>query len=1097
VRAKNQGGGHATLTLSLNASGNRMRKLWIIPLALLLVVPIAVFSLLSMPAVLVKALHWGTAAFTDYRLEVQGLQVSPAGMSGRFDTLSLYPQDSDGPALITVLAFEGRSRFADLWHTDLEATSLKSSSIVVYVSADDDNEDPTPAQWLQYLRFLPGELEVDTVHVVNKDGDVSIFPLRNIRGGRVGRNAFHATLLADLDGAPLDITVDLTAQEILSDKGSIQFKAQLAAPEAGTQGSLSGQVTASGESLQFDVTVDAAFARVETFMKAFPEAPPLAGALALQGKLKGDLGSFSLSDARFELDNRPAYYFEASGSMVSQGSPDPGLALIASGELDSAKYFLRWLDVDLSPLGGIRASIALSGTVANPAIEQLTVVTTSSEGLWIALNGSSGPGSLGSTKLPPDTDFTLHAFAPSLAVLGPWLGQAPSVDPGPWELSAELRENDGALRVDNISGRLGRADGTRLQVAGEIAQVALDTATRSERASGIELAVSATSNDLQEAGHWLGADLPPGFSLDSKARISGTDAELILTEGSGQISHEYLTVDISKLSTRFSRDAAYTPANVRATLQALAPEASALGSFAALELPSLGALSVDAVLTYAAAQASLSDIRAALHGAPGDLLITGTLNDMTGAREFNLVTEVQTLNLDALLASFVPDLQPSAGLGNLRGSFALRGAQSAYTLDDLELNSPENAALNLHVSGEAQYREADWRTVASIRYASKDRDWLETLTGLPLKPVAGEIQLTADTHSGQLQADARLDETDLALSVELTHNSGTLDSLQAALSSAVVRLEDLGLQAAGTNANAADPQQGEDVDAGTRKTSVQQLLAKLPRYPVELSLQVGSLQGEITRFDDINVHVSGSGTTYLLDQFDFSYDTAPAAIRGIVDISLDPPGVSVAGQAESIPLNTLSRDLGIETDISGSLNLRGGVSAQGATGTELLQQLDGSMAFALENATVEGAAYDVLATGILTWLFSGAALEKSTFLDCTMAQFTLENGIARTDSLFVESPNMIATGIGSFDLPRRTLALTLTPRSKSRSIQFPSSISLRGDMTNPRTTVSPIAATLDISTEAMLFVPRLLVKIFGGSRSKPDTTRPCEVMLTQ
>jgi uncharacterized protein involved in outer membrane biogenesis len=313
----------------------------------------------------------------------------------------------------------------------------------------------------------------------------------------------------------------------------------------------------------------------------------------------------------------------------------------------------------------------------------------------------------------------------------------------------------------------------------------------------------------------------------------------------------------------------------------------------------------------------------------------------------------------------------------------------------------------------------------------------------------------------------------------------------------MVRLEDLGLQAASKDAGTPDAQQVTEVDADAQATSVQQLLAKLPRYPVDLALQVGSLRGEITRFDDINVHISGSGTTYLLDQFDFNYDTAPAAIRGIVDISLDPPGVSIAGQAQSIPLNTLSRDLGIETDISGSLNLRGGVSAQGATGAELLQQLDGSMAFALENATVEGAAYDVLATGILTWLFSGAALEKSTFLDCTMAQFTLEDGIARTDSLFVESPNMIATGVGSFNLPKRTLALTLTPRSKSRSIQFPSSISLRGDMASPRTSVSPIAATLDISAEAMLFVPRLLVKIFGGSRSQSDTTRPCEVMLAQ
>ncbi len=311
----------------------------------------------------------------------------------------------------------------------------------------------------------------------------------------------------------------------------------------------------------------------------------------------------------------------------------------------------------------------------------------------------------------------------------------------------------------------------------------------------------------------------------------------------------------------------------------------------------------------------------------------------------------------------------------------------------------------------------------------------------------------------------------------------------------MAHLADLGLQASDTQET--DYRPAHQLNKETGDTSLPRLLESLPRYPIDLRITLGSLQGEATRFDNINVHLTGSGTTYLLEQFDFNYDGAPAEIRGIVDVSLDPPGVSIAGQAQAIPLNTLSRDLGIDTDISGSLNLRGGISAQGATGKDILGQLDGSVAFALENATVEGAAYDVLATGILTWLFSGAALEKSTYIDCTMAQFALNDGVARTEDLFVESPNMIATGVGTFNFPERTLALTLTPRSKSRSIQFPSSISLRGDMASPRTSVSAIAATLDISAEAMLFVPKLLLKVFGGGRSKESARRPCQTLLQQ
>ena len=448
-----------------------------------------------------------------------------------------------------------------------------------------------------------------------------------------------------------------------------------------------------------------------------------------------------------------------------------------------------------------------------------------------------------------------------------------------------------------------------------------------------------------------------------------------------------------------------------------------------------------------------------------------------------------------MLTQFAADTKPPAELGSVSGGFTLRGTQADYVLSDLELSNTEDGSLGLRASGSGRYGNDGWSGAVSLNYGSDDRELLKALTGLSLNPVAGQANLTVDATSAQLQANAQLGNTALSLVGKATHTGGTIDGLQATLSSALVNLNDIGLQASGTEATDYRPTEQLDTDPDNR--SLQQFLTSLPRYPIDLRIQLDTLRGEATRFDDINVHVTGSGTTYLLDQFDFSYDAAPAEIRGVVDISLDPPGLSIAGQAQSIPLNTLSRDLGIDTDISGSLNLRGGLSAQGATGAELLQQLDGSMAFALENATVEGAAYDVLATGILTWLFSGAALEKSTFLDCTMAQFALENGVARTDSLFVESPNMIATGIGSFDLPKRRLALTLTPRSKSRSIQIPSSISLRGDMASPRTSVSPIAATLDISTEAMLFVPRLLVKIFGGGQSKSGATRPCEVLLTQ
>ena len=103
-----------------------------------------------------------------------------------------------------------------------------------------------------------------------------------------------------------------------------------------------------------------------------------------------------------------------------------------------------------------------------------------------------------------------------------------------------------------------------------------------------------------------------------------------------------------------------------------------------------------------------------------------------------------------------------------------------------------------------------------------------------------------------------------------------------------------------------------------------------------------------------------------------------------------------------------------------------------------VQSLDGSVAIALEDTIIQGGAYDVLATDLLAWIYSGAVLETSTHLDCTMARFDIKKGVARTDSIYVQSERMIATGKGIFDLPGQKMDLTITPRSRSRSFQIPS-----------------------------------------------------------
>ena len=251
------------------------------------------------------------------------------------------------------------------------------------------------------------------------------------------------------------------------------------------------------------------------------------------------------------------------------------------------------------------------------------------------------------------------------------------------------------------------------------------------------------------------------------------------------------------------------------------------------------------------------------------------------------------------------------------------------------------------------------------------------------------------------------------------------------------------------------------------------------------------ITGDNTNIEAFSIYVSGEDGQYTLRDFTVDYADTTAELRGIVDLNTQPPAVSLGIEAVAVPANAVSRDVGLDTDVSGTLTLRGGITAYGHNLDEMKPTLDGSIAVALKDAVIEGAAYDVLATDFLAWIYSGAALETSTTLDCTMALLEFDGGVVSTDTLFIETPKMIATGEGELDMVKERIDLTITPMSKSRAIQVPSSVRIRGPLGNVTPIISPVKAVMNVSAEALTLIPRLTMKMFGV-RPSNRKNQPCE-----
>jgi hypothetical protein len=754
------------------------------------------------------------------------------------------------------------------------------------------------------------------------------------------------------------------------------------------------------------------------------------------------------------LDNMPDYGFEAAGELYYSRDDDSRVHLIAAGEMSNLQYLVNWLDL------GAQASVSLSGTLEDPVIDNFVLITESAEGLAVNISGrlrSLNLNSLEEMSSAPDlNEIRVDARAPSIAVLERWTGET-GFEPGPWRASWITRGSRETLQLNDIVLEAGTADTFKLRVEGSIDKIANAVDISLSSVEGVDLSVSASTQDSAHLTALVGRELPPFHRVEATLELAGSGELLALSDGQVQIDSSDLQAVISDISGSYRPAAETNPLrDARGYLDIAISDTGMLSQYTEREVPILGPATLTGELRQQAEHFQLAQLELAIDGEDLALATRGSIDDLQNLAGVRLQNTVTGLDIQRLLATLVEGLQHDGSLGELKGTFALHDRKEKWHIADLEISTSKTGG-PVEFMGRGAIDDLTGFTTANLdaELVVRDTALLEALSGLRIQPV--RARLSVKSRPEVLDISARADAGDTSVQ--------------------------------------ADVNIAADIEADTR-TQLEKLLENSPDYPTDVQISVEGITGENTSIDSLDIHVTGENDRYTLRRFSMGYDHAQAELRGIIDLNPSPPAVSLAGEALGFPLSTLSRDLGAPSDIRGRMTARGGISASGTDTTALTASLDGSVAIALEDTIIQGGAYDVLATDLLAWIYSGAVLETSTHLDCTMARFDIKKGVARTDSIYVQSERMIATGKGIFDLPGQKMDLTIIPRSRSRSFQIPSEVRLKGDFGDPRATISPIAAAADASAQALLLIPKLAMRLFGrNSGPSQEGIQPCQASL--
>ncbi len=1061
-----------------------MRKL-IIAALLLLALLLAPLALLRSETALIRVAHWAVDTFSDLRLELRAPVLRPFESIASAAEIHLYPKSGEGPPFVSILDFRGDIDLRDIFAADLSRSRLSAAAVILYVSDKDSTADPAPIEWIQYLTWLPANLDVARVHLVTASEETFIFPLAGLSGIRTPGGHFKASARAQYEGEPLDFDLALSAVRDEGNFTGLDMAGKFRAPDSGSEVSLEGELRGTRDDFHYDFRLVGNYKDVGEFMRGFRSYGTLRGGLQLQARMLGDTNGFELRDAQFLLNNLPDYGIEAAGSMTYDRAKGNSIRLVAAGELTSMEALVDWVEIDLAPLGRAQGSAVVTGTLDRPVIDRFLLHSDSDSGLSVNIAGRLEI----EPENPSDNRIEVDVLGPQLAVLAPWTGALP-YETGAFSASGLLTGTRGAIALPSLIVEMGAPGSINARVEGSAADVTGVDSAGLSAVRALDLKLKFAAPDSADLAGLLQQTLPGGFALDGDLQFKGDGDDLRPAGGAVRIVAEDMQALIRPTAGSIALDDSTPLSGLRADIAMTVSDTSALSRFTQMAVPALGSVDAQAELVQDDRAFSLADIQVNLLGENLDLRGRGKIDDLATLAGTRIDGNFDGLDPKKLLVSYLDELDYPDPMGELEGSFAIEHDAKNWNLVSFSLSSvEENGPLYIRSEGSVSGLNGPLLSDLDMRYRIRDPLLLEALTGLRMNPTEGELQLRSAKGKLDAENNVRIGETTLSAAVALQYREMAISDLAIEAYSPILHLGDLGLQARATGDTSYNPSQKlDEVEAGDR---LEALLQKSPRFPTDIAIKIDGIIGEYTNIDSLDLHVTGLDNRYTLRRFTVGYDETLAELRGIIDLNARPPFVSVAGEALAIPLNTLGRDLGADTDIKGNVTVRGGLAAQGFSSDALLKDVDGSLAVALENAEIEGAAYDILATDLLAWIYSGAAREKSTHIDCTMGQFDLRDGVARSDSLYIETAKMVATGTAKIDMVKERLDVTITPRSKSRQLQVPSSIRLRGSFDNPQPTISPVAAAFDAYAEFLTLVPRMVGRLFGGQRKREKSKRPC------
>lgn len=273
--------------------------------------------------------------------------------------------------------------------------------------------------------------------------------------------------------------------------------------------------------------------------------------------------------------------------------------------------------------------------------------------------------------------------------------------------------------------------------------------------------------------------------------------------------------------------------------------------------------------------------------------------------------------------------------------------------------------------------------------------------------------------------------------------SGGHAKLTGELTSAVLRLKDLGARAAGR----APPEAAPPASALPDKPLP---LAGIRRADVRISYRARTLEvGNHSLAPVSGVLVLDGG---VLSVENMSAGLAQGTIAGSarLDAHRDMPHGELELQASQIQIGKLRGAAAQgEPPLEGALSARMRLAGTGKSFQELAASASGTLSAALPHGVMRASIADLISLDVSGALGLAARHGTETTIRCAVASFQTKEGVARLDTLVLDTETALVTGSGDVHLDSQALDLTLRGRPKKPALVLRSAVAVHGTLLHP------------------------------------------------